>query len=200
MVLFLFDILLGMDYFVVGLGNPGEKYTWTRHNIAWLALKKEFEVPWEYDRYLHADYVSTEIEGTRVHIVLPQTFMNESGKSVIGLQKTFSSFSPLRLIVVHDDIDLPFGTVRISYDRGSGGHNGIKSITHHLQSSSFIRIRIGLAKVLENGTQAKPAVLGVLSSDERLQLEQTVAPKVRDILTAIVKYGYQKAMNIHNSI
>ena len=188
-----------MDYFVVGLGNPGEKYTWTRHNIAWLVLKNNFSMKWEYDRYLQADYISTEINSTRVHIVLPQTFMNKSGESVAGLAKTFSTFSCARLIVIHDDIDLPFGMTRISYDRGSGGHNGIKSIAQHLQSSSFIRIRIGLAKVLEDGTQVKPAVLGVLSSDERKQLEKIISPKVNEILNEIITSGYQRAMNIYNS-
>ncbi len=187
-----------MDYFIVGLGNPGEKYTWTRHNIAWLALKNIFSVKWEYDRYLQAEYTLTEISSTRVHIVLPQTFMNRSGESVASLVKTFSSFSSARLIVVYDDIDLPFGMTRISYDRGSGGHNGIKSITQHLQTSLFIRIRIGLAKVLEDGTQVKPAVLGVLSTQERIGLEQKITPRVKEIIDEIVTSGYEKAMNKYN--
>ncbi len=187
-----------MDYFIVGLGNPGEKYTWTRHNIAWLALKNIFSVKWEYDRYLQAEYASTEINTIRVHVVLPQTFMNKSGESIVGLAKTFSTFSSSRLIVIHDDIDLPFGTVRISYDRGSGGHNGIKSITQHLQTSLFIRIRIGLAKVLEDGTQVKPAVLGMLSSEERTASEQKISPRVKQIVEEIVISGYQKAMNSYN--
>lgn len=188
-----------MDYFVVGLGNPGEKYKRTRHNVGWLILEKIFDDNWEDDKYLYAKYQTTMIEESRIHILEPQTFMNLSGTCVHALTKVYSTFSNDRLVVIHDDIDLVFGDIRISYGRGSGGHNGVRSIEQSLTTQNFIRIRIGIAKKLENGDVVKPAVLGIFSIDEYSHIQSTLAPQVYKILNAIFQDGYQKAMNTFNS-
>ena len=80
-----------MDYFVIGLGNPGSKYEKTRHNVAWIILAEIFSFNWEYDKYLEAEYVAETLAGKHVHYLLPQTFMNKSGQSVAGLKKCFQA-------------------------------------------------------------------------------------------------------------
>ncbi len=187
-----------MDYFIVGLGNPGKKYVWSRHNVAWNVLDTIFGTLWERDSYLEAWYQQEMIANTHLHLILPQTFMNNSGKTVSTLQKIYSSFTTERCIVIHDDIDLPLGTVRIAFDRGSGGHNGVRSIHEHLGTSSFLRIRIGIAKELGDGRIVKPAVLGTFSFEERDYITKNIAPLVHSMLTKIVEQGYQAAMNSYH--
>lgn len=187
-----------MDYFVIALGNPGDKYKETRHNVGWIVLNRIYDLDWEHDKYLHADYSRRLDAGKTIHYVLPQTFMNKSGESVAGLQKIFSDFDNKHLIVIYDDLDLPLGKVRVSFDRGSGGHNGIKSIEQHLNSKAFIRIRIGIAQEREEIGIIKPPVLGTFELDEQTVILQKVSPLVRSILDTIVVEGYEKAMNIYN--
>ena len=188
-----------MDYFVIALGNPGEKYRETRHNVGWIVLNNIYSLGWENDKYLHSLYSLREEAGKTIHYILPQTFMNHSGKSVSGLQKVFSSFNNEHLIVIYDDLDLPLGTVKVSFDRSSGGHNGVKSIAHHLGSQKFIRIRIGVAQEREGVGIVKPPVLGTFEYNEQPIVTETVSPKVQNILESIILDGYQKTMNIHNT-
>ena len=183
-----------MDYFVIGLGNPGTQYQHTRHNVAWIVLHKLLGAHWEEDKYLKAQYLNND----GVHFLLPQTYMNKSGESVAGLKKIFSSFTPQRLIVIYDDIDLPLGSVRISFDRGSGGHNGVKSVTHHIGSQKFIRIRIGVAKRLEDGRIVKPPVLGRFEKTE-LEVVYQLVDSVGEMLRHIQHKGYEDAMNTFNT-
>ena len=187
-----------MDYFVIGLGNPGEKYKNTRHNVAWIILSQILSDGWDFDKYLKASYLSRKIADTTLHYVLPQTFMNKSGESVVGLAKMFSSFNHDHLVVIYDDLDLALGTVRISYDRGSGGHNGVKSITEHVGSQKFIRIRVGISKILEDGRLVKPPVLGNFEQQEMELVTGEVSSKVEAMLADIIENGYQKAMNKYN--
>lgn len=187
-----------MDYFIIGLGNPGRTYTRTRHNVGWIILMEQHPLGWEHDKYLEAEYFSREVNDYLLHYLLPQTYMNKSGLTIAGLKKTFSSFSAERLIVIHDDVDLPLGTVRVSFSKGSGGHNGIKSIIQHLGSQSFVRIRVGIAKTLDDGRIVKPPVLGVFEDSEYHTVIHDVAPHVQKVLKDIVTHGYERAMNSHN--
>lgn len=181
---------------IIGLGNPGTKYVHTRHNAAWLVFD-EWGLDWGANKYAE----STEAkEGTFV-FVKPQTFMNESGRSVVWYQKEFG-LSPEDFVVVYDDVDLPVGTVRISFDRSSGGHNGIKSIEQFLGTSAFIRVRIGIAPVLDNGTLQTPEsrtsfVLRDFSAKD-LDVVRNLAPKIQSILETIETKGYVEAMNRFN--
>src|SRR3989344_192452 len=113
-------------YIVVGLGNPSAKYAKTRHNTGRMA----------------ADNVRDKVSGIKVFV--PDTFMNKTGSAVAKVVK--SKRAAEKLIVIYDDLDLPLGTMRISYNRGSGGHKGLESIIRALKTREFIRIRIGIGK------------------------------------------------------
>ncbi len=130
---------------IVALGNPGKEYEHTRHNIAWSVLSELITtacLPSPHASSAFSGDVSVgNLHGKEVRILFPTTFMNNSGSAV---KKALACEPAASLIVVHDEIDLPFGTVRIAEDRGAGGHNGVKSIIESLGSQNFIRIRIGI--------------------------------------------------------
>lgn len=182
---------------IIGLGNIGEKYKNTRHNVAWIIFDNLFSnLNWQKNKYAESELANTRIDDTDILIVKPQTFMNESGRIIPYLAKTYGAKIE-KMVVVHDDIDLALGNIKISYDRGDGGHNGVKSIMSVLGTKEFIRIRVGVSILDEEGILRKPDVLGNFSNAELDQLQkisQTVAP----IIEEIVKNGYDKAMNIYN--
>lgn len=184
-----------MNYLVVGLGNPGKEYQKTRHNAGWIVIDFAYpDLSWEQDSYAVADIAKNE----DIIFVKPATFMNLSGESVGYLVKKKNS-TPDRCIVIYDDIDLPLGKLKISYDRGSGGHNGIKSIQDHLGTAEFIRIRIGISKVLESGELVKPNVLGKFEPEE-LEILEAVAKRVKLAIHTIIKDGKELAMTEFNSL
>ena len=183
-----------MNYLIVGLGNPGSEYEMTRHNAGWIVIDRAYpDLQWERDSYAKA---SVAREG-QLLFAKPETFMNLSGGSVRYLVDK-KDIPAHRTIVIYDDIDLPLGKIKISFDRGSGGHNGIKSIHDHLGTQEFIRIRIGISKVLESGELVKPNVLGKFEPEELVILE-TVAKMVRLALYTVVNDGKELAMTEFNS-
>jgi PTH1 family peptidyl-tRNA hydrolase len=148
-----------MKYYVVGLGNPGSEYASTRHNAGRLAveyLAEQMEASsWRMDKKTRTQRASGVSEdGSEFECVLPEVYMNCSGEVVASLVAQGCALE--QLIILHDDIDLPFGTMRISFDRGAGGHNGIRSITQSLNTSAFLRVRIGVLPMKE-GVPIKPA-------------------------------------------
>ena len=188
-------------YMIVGLGNPGSKYRGTRHNIGfdvvdafWLKHggargKNKFK----------ADYGKLEIAGDPVVLLKPQTFMNLSGESVQPAA-AFFKLKPQEIIVVHDELDLPLGRIRLKRGGGTGGHNGLKSIKQHLRTPDFFRLRFGIGRpVFENAEGEKvngdvsSYVLGSFSS-----VEQDRVPAGIDlccsILESVLKDGPQAAM------
>lgn len=196
-----------MQWIIVGLGNPGSAYAKTRHNVGRMVLEQfrlshSFE-DWEYKKAY--DALVSRGEGVDGPILLlePETFMNASGKSVVTLIK--SPEQAARLIVIHDDIDLPIGEWKISYDRGSGGHNGIKSLMETIKTNAFIRVRVGIAPVGVDGKMVKPKgeeavssfVLGKFSPDERVVLEN-LFPKIVSGLETILHDGVGEAMQKWN--
>ncbi len=184
-------------YLLVGLGNPGSKYELTRHNVGWIVLDNLFpNADWQENKYARCKELNEFIVGNPVHIIKPQTFMNESGISLeYFIQK--EGIQPHNCIVIYDDIDLPLGKIRISFDRGSGGHNGIKSIEQHLNSREFIRIRVGISRLLENGDLVKPNVLSHFESSEMETLKK-VSETVESILKTIFTEGKERAMTKFN--
>lgn len=192
-------------FLVVGLGNPGEKYIHSRHNVGFLLLE-EFVSSWEFDKY--ADAKVSKIDTAL--FVEPQTFMNLSGNAVRVLVDRFQ-IKPEHVVVLHDDIDLPFGAVRIVFQSGPGGHNGIRSIADTLKTNGFIRIKIGIAPTDEEGKAIKPKA-GIFQSQKsavaryvlrdfsRADIEKvkTLAPKIKDIIQTIVAEGREVAMNKFN--
>ncbi len=182
---------------VLALGNPTDRYTITRHNVGWIMLDTLFpDTDWHENKYAFALVGTAEFNDVPFTIAKPQTFMNESGKTAqYFIEK--ENVMPDELIVLYDDIDLALGKIKISFDRGSGGHNGIKSIEEHLGSREFIRVRIGISKVLETGELVKPNVLGNFEPEE-MQVLKNLAPQVRSALETIILQGKEKAMTEFN--
>jgi PTH1 family peptidyl-tRNA hydrolase len=138
---------------IVGLGNPGKEYENTRHNIG-QDIVMEFGRQNGFSSWYtpgHGEYMEShgEIDGKESVLVIPLTFMNISGRAVVHFVKKGEELS--NLLVVHDDLDLPIGTIKESTNSGDGGHNGIKSIINVLGSKSFKRIRVGISPVGEDG-------------------------------------------------
>ena len=180
----------------VALGNPGDSYQNTRHNAGWIIFD-ELDLDWQTNKYAE----SLEAKDGKFVFVKPQTFMNESGRSVSWYQNNLE-VKPQDVVVLYDDVDLPVGKMRVSFDRSSGGHNGIKSIEQHLGSREFVRIRIGIAPLSEEGEVVVPSnrksfVLKGFSEDQ-LEAIKDLAPKVRKVLMVIEEEGYVEAMNKFN--
>ena len=134
-------------FLIIGLGNPGEKYIQTRHNVGFQVLdyfRKENDFPdFRKARKFDSLISEKELEGNKVILIKPQTFMNNSGKAVKVLSN-FYKITNLYLLVIHDDIDLLLGKIKISKARGSAGHKGVESIIKELKTKNFTRIRIGI--------------------------------------------------------
>ncbi len=199
-------MLRGMQY-IVGLGNPGEKYENTRHNIGWLALDEllrtvPLPLPIPHKR-LSGRTTDGHIAGQAVRVLYPDTFMNHSGSAV---KKLVPQNEVAQLIVVHDDIDLGFGDLKVSVGRGDGSHNGVSSIIKELGNKSFTRVRIGIAPLDPDGNVRRPAgggaleryVLGTFSAGERDQLPVLQAQAAAAIV-CVVQEGAAAAMNTYNS-
>lgn len=168
---------------IVALGNPGEEYSNTRHNAGRIALLKALPLLRLTVNERATLSGGSVAEGTvadqRVRIFFPSTYMNESGAALSRLQP---SCDPARTIVVYDDIDIPLGEIKVSFDRGHGGHNGVMSVIQHLGSREFHRVRVGIAPrnwwgktVRPTGEKLPAYVLGVLSKRERDSVEKTAA-------------------------
>lgn len=179
---------IAMTYIIVGLGNPGEEYENTRHNTGRMtvqALADKYEAELILDKKLNALVAKAEIglgkKKTKVTLVAPETFMNKSGKTVAGL--VASPKKAENLIVIYDDFQLPLGRVKISYNRSSGGHNGLESVIKAVKTEAFVRVRIGLAPTNTKG-QAK--VPNGAEAVERFILAQLKKPEL-DILKKSIK-------------
>lgn len=175
---------------VVGLGNPGDDYDGTRHNVgadvvAVLADRHGGSMRRSKELALSCE---VRIGGQRVALAFPQTFMNESGQSVRKLTHRHGVDDPARIIVVHDELDLPVGSLRVKVGGGMAGHNGLKSITAHLKTQDYLRIRIGVGRppgrqagadyVLRRPGKAEVAELGVIVQEAADAVEAILAEGV----------------------
>jgi peptidyl-tRNA hydrolase, PTH1 family len=180
---------------VVGLGNPGMKYVGTRHNagfqVLFSLLERLGEVPKEKFK---GTFAKCRVGGEVVGLLMPQTYMNRSGESV-RLALDFFDVSPEDVIVVHDELDLPLGRVKVKRAGGHGGHNGLRSITSHI-GADYIRVRCGIGRP-PNGN-VTGFVLGRFSSEER-EWSDSLGSDGADAVEAIVRNGVQAAMNVINS-
>jgi len=135
-------------HLIVGLGNPGKKYTLTRHNVGWLVIDeiaKQQDLSWKLQKKLQAEVAKNE----ELILAKPQTFMNLSGIAVASIIKCYKlQATSYKLVIVHDDIDLEFGTIRVSRNASSAGHKGVQSIIDHLGTKDFWRIRIGIRPII----------------------------------------------------
>lgn len=182
---------------VVGLGNPGNKYENTRHNVGFRTID---HISGKYgirvDRLRHKALTGDgAIKEERVLLVKPQTFMNLSGESVRDIVEWYK-IPPENLIVIYDDADLPAGTIRVRPKGSSGTHNGMKSIIYQLQSDDFPRIRIGIGKAPE-GWDLADYVLGRFSSEEAQVMGQSIE-RASEAAVAVMTEGIVSAMNRYN--
>ena len=179
---------------IIGLGNPGAEYALTRHNIGFmlvekLALTASTAIKRQSCRALIG---RAEIAGESVELVKPQTYMNLSGESVACLLKKDESLSAAEMIVVSDDLALPFGKIRLRPRGSAGGHNGLKSIISSIKTEDFIRLRIGIAPSHQI-SETKNFVLEKFSKIEQNELEKVFEQSARAI-DHVIRDGVEKAM------
>ena len=186
------------DFVVVGLGNPGAEYARTRHNVGaevvdLLARRHRASLRRGKERAL-VDEVP--IEGKRVALAVPLTYMNDSGDAVRLLAHRYG-VEPEQIIVVQDELDLPTAVLKLKSGGGLAGHNGLRSIKAHIHSDAFLRVRIGVGKPMSK-EQGAGHVLNKFSKAERVEIDVTVE-RAADAVEAIVREGIETAMNQFNT-
>ncbi len=197
-----------MSFLIIGLGNPGEEYEGTRHNVGRVILegfrKKNGFSDWQNNPKSKSIISSGKIGKSEVVLVMPETFMNKSGEAVKKLMLN-SKAKIENTIVVHDDLDLPLGKIKISFNRGSGGHRGIESIERSLKSRKFARVRVGVCPHTPSGKIKKPTgekavvdfILGKFRKPEIEELKK-VSKRTIQAVEDIVAEGLERAMGKSN--
>ncbi|MBF6178382.1 MULTISPECIES: aminoacyl-tRNA hydrolase [Nocardia] len=180
---------------VVGLGNPGPEYERTRHNVGFLVadvLAGRVGGRFTVHKKSGADLLEARLDGRKVLIAKPRTFMNLSGRPVAALARFFS-VPATEVIVVHDELDLPFGTVRLKRGGGEGGHNGLRSVSQSLTTKDYLRVRFGIGR--PPGRQ-DPAdfVLKPFSGPERKEVP-VIVEQAADAVELLLRVGLEPAQN-----
>lgn len=186
------------NFAIIGLGNPGQVYQKTRHNLGfWLvdAIAKRENLVFQTSKNFHADHLVMSRKDTRILLVKPKTFMNESGKY---LSKMLSYFrcSPTNVVVVHDELTLPLGELKISHNRGAGGHNGVASVISFI-GNSFMRFRLGIGSKPHPQMKLSDFVLSRLSLEESNYLDSKKENLI-DALYGLIDNGLDATMNLIN--
>ena len=196
-----------MAWVIVGLGNPGDEYDSTRHNagrIAVMKFAKDIGIDtWKEEKKTKATVARGALGKELVVCVLPDTFMNKSGNAVAHYVK--SQKAAERMIVAYDDLDLPLGKIKMSFDRGSGGHKGVESVTRAVKTKKFTRIRIGVSPATPSGTIKKPQgekdvldfILSKFKATEVDELKKVIK-RASEAAQATIENGPLVAMNGFN--
>jgi peptidyl-tRNA hydrolase, PTH1 family len=186
-------------FIIVGLGNPGNEYARTRHNIGFLAVEHlggRHRAGWSLEKRFEARVAKVECAGKRVLLCEPQTFMNVSGRAVGALVDFYRT--PLeRLMIVVDDADLPFGQIRLRPSGSSGGHHGLESIEQRLGTREYARLRMGIGRQRSDVREITGHVLGKFGSAETPVLEKML-DRAAGQLERWLDAGIQRAMNEFN--
>ena len=181
-------------FLIIGLGNPGEKYKNTWHNLGFLALNelsKKLCLPdFKLSKKFEAETTEGVLNEEKIILAEPQTFMNNSGKSARLLNKIYKT-PPENIIIAHDDIDLPFGKIKISKGKSSGGHKGVESIIKSLGTEDFIRVRIGILPEKGKPKNVEDFVLKKINAEAIKEVAANAAEAIEKIVTE----GPEKAMN-----
>ncbi|MFH0853975.1 MAG: aminoacyl-tRNA hydrolase [bacterium] len=186
---------------IAGLGNPGIKYNLTRHNTGFFVIEelaKIYNLNFKNEPKFQSYTTEAKIDNKKIIFSMPLTYMNNSGMSVSRLAK-FYKISFENIIVIHDDIDLPFGKIRISFGASSGGHNGVESIIRDLGTKDFIRLRIGIGNEISQSRKilVEKFVLQKFLDNEK-KLFSAELPRYVETINFILKNGYKKAMEKFN--
>lgn len=206
-------------FYIVGLGNPGDEYINTRHNtgkMAVLKLHKDLGLDeFEFNKKANALVTEGKIGKEKTTLILPETFMNKSGNAISYFIKPKLKTSKKgleNLVVIHDDIDLPIGKIKISYNKGVGGHRGLDSVVKAVKTLEFVRVRIGISPSTAKGAAKKPGVnlspkaaekavidfiLGKFKPSE-LEILKKEFKKVSEAVQTLVTDGRDRTMNIYN--
>ena len=187
------------DFLIVGLGNPGKEYARTRHNVGeevvtLLATRAGVSFKASKDK---AKVAEATVAGKRCILAFPLTYMNESGQAVSALTRRYGITDPVQILIIHDELDLPPAQVRVKVGGGLAGNNGLRSITQHLKTQDYLRIRIGIGKPPSKERGASH-VLSKLPKDEREALDVAVQIAA-DAVETLVGQGADAAMRDFNS-
>jgi PTH1 family peptidyl-tRNA hydrolase len=191
-------------FIVVGLGNPGNDYVATRHNVGFMVideLARRYGVSVNLNKW-QAYSAQLDLWGERICLLKPDTFMNLSGKAVVKYAD-FYKVEPERILVIHDDLDMSPGRVKLVAGGGAGGHNGIRSLVQWLGTSDFLRLKLGIGRPgklgVHSGMPVEKYVLAPFLPDEKIFIEQRM-DSIEKGFEYLVRDGVSKAMNLLNSI
>lgn len=180
---------------VIGLGNPGQEYRETRHNVGFMvvdSLRQQLGCGGKQEKCFSHMYSCNKYD---VLLVKPQTYMNLSGNAVLNLIKDYR-LSPQEILVVYDDLDLPLGTVKLRKAGSSGGHRGLKSIIEKIKTEEFPRLRVGIGRP-ERKEEVADYVLSPFSGSEKLVMERVIG-HCGECILSVLKYGVDRSMNLCN--
>lgn len=188
------------DLLVVGLGNPGDEYAHTRHNAGYdvvdiLTRRHDLRLKRAMGKALWAH---TRIDNKLLALGLPGTFMNLSGEGVLSLVRRYGIDDLARLVVVHDEVDLPLGRIHVKSGGGLAGHNGLKSIKHHLRSDAFVRVRVGVGRPHNEQQQVADYVLRRPPASERETFAASLETAA-DAVETLLREDLIVAMNRYNA-
>lgn len=188
---------------LVGLGNPGEKYEKTRHNLGFVVLDhllKKIENLnnsfWDEEKKIKSQTKKVDIKGSTVLLIKPLTFMNESGNAVAAAS-SYYKIEPKDIIIIHDDLDLPLGKIRVRFGGGHGGHKGVESVIKHLNTDKFLRVRLGIGHPHHHEGKLKEGkshiavedyVLSIFSPSDKGKVK-TMTSQVVKIVDQIMAHG-----------
>jgi len=186
-------------FLIAGLGNPGAEYEFTRHNMGFLVtarLATRWSSSWRLEKKLQSRLASSVFDGKKILLAQPQTFMNLSGEAVAAIRNYFK-IALSNVLVVSDDADLPFGTLRLRTQGSSGGHHGLESVAQHFGSNEFARLRVGIGRTEQGVREITGHVLGGFSSSEAEKLPLMLEKACKQ-LECWVQQGALAAMSQFN--
>jgi PTH1 family peptidyl-tRNA hydrolase len=188
---------------IVGLGNPGEKYQNTRHNVGWLALdffikNCEFKIEKLKNNFASNIYEAL-VNNQKIIFIKPQTFMNNSGQAVKAICEFYKLDVQTDLLVIHDDIDLPLGKLKTTASASSAGHNGVASIIEHLSTQNFHRLRIGVeTRQAKTDLPTETFVLQNFTVDEMQKLQTEIFPQIKIEINKFLDLKNYKITKLQN--